>query len=930
MRSGAELRAAVAAALARPLGLRPGELSRGLLLFACLFLVVGSFIAGKAARDALFLARFGALRLPYVDITVGVAVGLWLWGYIRAGRYVSLRTLLIASLLFFASNALIFWFLSRHTAAGWVLPVVYIWVGVLGVVAPAQIWTLANYVLTTREAKRLFGLVGSGAILGAITGGFVIQRTAMRYGTESTLLGIAFALAASALLADQLWRRRHLAQGVLDDEDEEEPATVRSGPAGLRASIGMIAGSPYLRSIAAVIGLSSFATAVAAWQFKAVAGDYFQDRDQLAVFFGTFNFYAGLLGFVLQLLVTSRLLRRFGLGFALFVVPLALTMGSAFFLVAGTLAAVVMLRGSDQVLRYSIDRPTVELLYLPVPPHQTFQVKSFIDTIVWRLGDGLAGVVVLLFASTLGWTPVRLTWINLILLGGWLAAAWIARRQYVVRLSESIHQYRLDAERANATVLDRTTTELLATQLTSEDPKRILYALHLFSLSHRKTPHPAVHRLLQHPSAEVRRTAVAVLDAAADASVRAEVERLLYEPDLSVRTEALLYLAHHAHVDPLERIEQLGNFEDFSVRSAMVSFLARAGATQNLDASRLILQQMVRDPDTRTRAEAARLLELLPDRFEPELDALLHDTEVDVLRHALHAAGRFRKRQFVGNIIDRLQDEALEEDASAALGMYGDSVVGALEERLESAATPLAVRRAVPGVLLRIATPRAVSALMANLLDADTVLRFRILSALNKLQAADQALPIDTRLIETVLAAEIMGHLRSYQIVGSLRDRLIAGESVRQALEHSMTHEVERIFRLLKLLYPSIEFHSAYFGAQSDNRKVHDDALEYLENVLQPPLRGLIVPLLDREVPNETRVALANRVLGAEVRSDEEAVELLALSPEPWLRSCAAYAIGALGLSHLGPTLDKWMTDEDPLLREAARQARVRLGASNA
>ena len=929
MRSGAELRAAVAAALARPLGLRPGEVSRGLLLFLYLFLVVGSFIAGKAARDALFLARFGALQLPYVDIAVGVCVSLWLWAYIWAGRYVSLRTLLSGSLVFFASNALLFWYLSRYADADWVLPIVYVWVGVLGVVAPAQVWTLANFVLTTREAKRLFGLVGSGAILGAITGGFVIQRTALQYGTESTLLGIAAALVGGAFLADQLWRRRHHVQ-VVEDEEEAEPATVRSGPAGLRTAIRLIAGSPYLRSIAAVICLSSFATAIAAWQFKATASDYFQDRDRLAVFFGSFNFYVGILAFLLQLVVTSRLLRRFGLGFALFVVPVALTMGSVFFLIAGTLAAVVFLRGSDQVLRYSIDRPTVELLYLPVPPEQTFQVKSFIDTVVWRLGDGLSGLVVLLFATTLGWTPVRLTWVNLLLLGGWLTAAWVARRQYVLSLSESIHQYRLDAERASTRVLDRTTTDLLANQLTGEDPKRILYALHLFSLAHKKTPHPAVHRLLQHPSAEVRRTAVGLLDAAADASVRADVERLLYDPDLSVRTEALLYLAHHAHVDPLERIEQLGSFADFSVQSAMVSFLARPGPTQNLEAARLLLQQMVGDPETRTRAEAGRLLEQVPDQFEPELERLLYDTEVDVLRHAIHAVGRLRKRHLADGVIARLQDEALVEDASAALALYGDRIVGALQERLEDPATPLAVRRAVPGVLLRIATPRAISVLMANLLDADTVLRFRILSALNKLQAADHALPIDTRLIETVLAAEIMGHLRSYQIVGSIRDRLIAGDSVRQALEHSMTQEVERIFRLLKLLYPSIEFHSAYFGAQSDNRKVHDDALEYLENVLQPPLRGLIVPLLDREVPNDARVALAARVLGTEIRSDEEAVELLALSPEPWLRSCAAYAIGALGLTHLTPTLDKWMSDEDPLLREAARQARIRLGASNA
>jgi hypothetical protein len=145
-----------------------------------------------------------------------------------------------------------------------------------------------------------------------------------------------------------------------------------------------------------------------------------------------------------------------------------------------------------------------------------------------------------------------------------------------------------------------------------------------------------------------------------------------------------------------------------------------------------------------------------------------------------------------------------------------------------------------------------------------------------------------------------------------------------------MDHEIERIFRLLKLLHPSLEFHSAYFGIQSDNRKVHDDALEYLENVLKPSLRGLILPLLDREVPVERRIDLANQVLGTEVQSGEEAVELLALSPDPWLRSCAAYAIGALGITRLAPQLERWVLDEDPGLREAARRARARLRPASA
>ena len=48
----------------------------------------------------------------------------------------------------------------------------YVWVGVCGILAWAQVWTLANFIWTTREAKRLFSLLGSGGILGGIFGGF--------------------------------------------------------------------------------------------------------------------------------------------------------------------------------------------------------------------------------------------------------------------------------------------------------------------------------------------------------------------------------------------------------------------------------------------------------------------------------------------------------------------------------------------------------------------------------------------------------------------------------------------------------------------------------------------------------------------------------------------------------------------------------------
>ena len=62
------------------------------------------------------------------------------------------------------------------------------------------------------------------------------------------------------------------------------------------------------------------------------------------------------------------------------------------------------------------------------------------------------------------------------------------------------------------------------------------------------------------------------------------------------------------------------------------------------------------------------------------------------------------------------------------------------------------------------------------------------------------------QLVETVLAAEIIGHYRSYQIQEALCLTEAAGEPVVQALAESMQQELERIFRLLGLLYPHLTY----------------------------------------------------------------------------------------------------------------------------
>ena len=909
----------------RALNVGPGDLGRGSLLSACLFLVMGSYKIGGVAGAALFLSRFQAGQLAYAQIASCVLVAVIIAGYVAIARRFLFRDLLVGSMLFFSATCAVFWGLAHYySRLIWVFPAFYVWVKIFGALGATQVWTLANYVLTTREAKRVFGMVGGGGIAGCIFAGFLSNRMAKGFGTESLLLAMTLFILICAGLVILVWRSGRV---LVDDGQRTAGGPTETAPRNVTASLQLLFSSPYFRAIAAVIFITSLVTTLTDWQFLAIGKQFLVKKDVMAAFFGDFYFYAGILGLLFQLLLTARFLRRFGIGTALFILPVAVFLGSTGLLVLGTLASAVALHGGDRVLCYSIDKSTAELLYLPISAGVKLQVKWFIDTVIWRMGDGLSGVIVVIFATYLHFSPRQISWIVLLLVIGWLAAASVVRRQYVATLRESITQHRFDVEQASAPVLDRSTTDLLTTNLSASDPKDILYALSLFEVEQQRAVHPAIRALLSHSAPEVRRKAISILSASGDQTVRPDMERLLRDPDLNVRTEALLYLTHNAHVDPLELIEEVGAFPDFSVRSAVVAFLVHPGQAQNLEAARQILEAMVSEQGAegqRTKVEAARLLGLLPDSFNPLLLMLLADADTAVAQEAIRSVGKLRQRRLVPDLLDRLANRELRAEAAKALGEFGDTIIGTLRDHLGDSSVAIEARREIPAILVGVGTPAAARVLMEHLLESDITLRFRTISALNKLCRLHPEVETDVQTLETVLAAEILGHYRSYQILDKMG---AAGDSQDPAVRETIQQELERIFRLLGLLYPHLDLHAAYLGLQSKSVSVHGNALEFLDTVLKSQLRDMLMPLLDGKITVGERARLANRLVGTKIESREHAVVALVTSDDPWLRSCGAYAIGNFGLKSLEGELNRCLNDADPLLRETARAAKLRLEA---
>ncbi len=509
-----------------------------------------------------------------------------------------------------------------------------------------------------------------------------------------------------------------------------------------------------------------------------------------------------------------------------------------------------------------------------------------------RIADAAGGIVLglatggFLMLPGAGFMVRGMAAITFVLASIWVVVAWRMRRAYVGAIGDSIHRYRIDTEHSTLADAARSMEETLSAKLASDDPDDVRFGLEALLAMRSPQSYPELHALLTHADAGIRRDALAVLTRSGDRRARLVAEGLLRDRDLEVRTQALLYLSRDGGFDPLQRIQELGGFDDFSIRAGMVAFLAAKGPARNEDAARFILLQMIESDDPRDRAEAARLLAMIDEPPLALLELLVNDLDPDVARAAIRSAERVRSVELLDGLLLALGRQDASEDAVSAIAALGEEGVPLLEAALVDRGIPLEARREIPSVLVRIGSYSAHRALLSGLLDADAPLRHRVISSLNKLKGRQPDLELDATTIELLLAAEIAGHYRSYQLLVQLGH----SGNVVAALRHSMEQELERIFRLIGLLARRAAVHDAYVGVRSSDSLVRANALEYLENVLKPELREVLLPLIDPQVSDATRASLGTRLIGATVESSEEAMATLLASPDPWLRSRAEIA----------------------------------------
>jgi len=335
---------------------------------------------------------------------------------------------------FFIANLLLFIFLlqaSTEAQRVWIGRAFFIWVSVFNLFVVSVFWALMVDVFNPEQAKRLFGLISAGATVGAIGGSALASGLARNVEAHWLLSWSALLLLVAVYsvrrlshLAPQL----HRASAVDDREQAEHEARAPIG-GSIITGLTHTLRSPYLLGISLYILLYSITSTFLYFQQAAIVRDYFPDRGTRTVFFANVDLAVNLLALFMQLFLTGRFLRRFGVAIAAALLPALSVIGFGVLAVAPTVTILVAVQVLRRVANFALAKPTREVLFTVVSREDKYKAKSVIDTIVYRAGDQAGSwSYALLGALGAGPAGVALAAIPLSLL--WVAnALWLGWRQ---------------------------------------------------------------------------------------------------------------------------------------------------------------------------------------------------------------------------------------------------------------------------------------------------------------------------------------------------------------------------------------------------------------------------------------------------------------------------------------------------------------------
>jgi AAA family ATP:ADP antiporter len=408
------------------------EWPKALLLSAYFFLLIATYWILKPVKRGLLIGHFGHEPLHLLGLKLGGAEAE------QIGKVIDMLVAYLAVILFtwlarklrrdrlvlvFAGGFSVAFALYAEALARpgdltvWTL---YILGDMFNTLMVGLFWAYTNDLMSAEAAKRTYGVIGLGGVLGGFAGASVVSSLVREVGRAPLLLLCIVPMAAISLIALVLRRL----------ECAPFPAAPAAPPtAGSNVAVEgarLVFQSWYLVSIAGIVASYELVSNVVDFQLAVTVERTILNPLARDAFFGTVGQAIGVFSIIVQLLLTGLVMQRLGLRAALLFLPVVVAFGSTGFLVAPALTFAAAISISDNALNYSINQSAKEALYTPTSAEEKYKAKAFIDMFVQR--SAKAGSVLFnLGSAAIAITAVRwLSLLTLSIIAIWLVMVYVA------------------------------------------------------------------------------------------------------------------------------------------------------------------------------------------------------------------------------------------------------------------------------------------------------------------------------------------------------------------------------------------------------------------------------------------------------------------------------------------------------------------------
>lgn len=766
-----------------------------------------------------------------------------------------------------------------------------------------EFWGLSALVFDVRQSKRIFGIIGSGDLPAKAIGALLAVLIHSAYSLY-ILLWVACAAFLLAYLVQTLTFR---STAIPDHHAVKRRVAALSHPRLIDRFFG---GSWLVYYLCMGMVFVSAAAIFIEYSFFINVKHRYHDQGEVMNYLGYLLSIAFGTATVIKLLLSSRVIARFGLRTVLILLPLltiTASLGLYAFSFLDTSELVLLNMFSGLYIFFEITRkttydPVFLVMFQPLFLHQRLKAHTLAKGIYEPLGMGFAGIVTL-FAYLNHLHLAAGSFVFIMALA--MAAAYFlakAHGSYLLELKNALSKRFFKEEDL---IFQESAEPLMLEKLGSHTPSDVLFSLSWLANHRPELLKKQYESLLHHSSETVRRQTLLTIADAGEAYDPVALYQLAQRDDSPANRKQCGQIACQQNELAESQVLAFLNSDDLSTVQGSIVGCKKSGRFPTL--THATLRYLSESDYEQDQLAALDCIQELGERgYDSFIVQAMLSTFFAVAQKAVAVAASQPTPESCQKMLQLTSNRDYDKQAIMGLLEAGEVGYPGIQQTIKEG-QPHLIHFVAIGCE-RFRTPRTLKILIELLSSERLRTRTAALRSLSRIDPPRAQIPG----LSDYLQYEFD---RLYQLVGGLNEH--TNEALNASLDFEIDESIRRIFFLFMLTHDARLVENAMLNIEHSSREKRANAIEILDNIIPRNEYLALHALLDETTPKNTLVIFEKTVCRQQ-KPTPIIDYILARGTAKFSEWSVVQALNAASDTNDRTSLLSYLNHSDPLVQQVA------------